>query len=166
MGGEGRPYELAEERGSPWRGPRCDPGTSSSSLGAVAVDASCTFDPNSLAVTLNGTTIPASAFRPFSACSGGRITSQTVMVAVTLPTATIGSAPTSLDAGQAGNFSGSGTGDGLLWNFDGGAAPASGSPVTATFTAAGTFTVRLRATKSQGLAASGLDNSNLVTAQR
>jgi YVTN family beta-propeller protein len=133
---------------------------------SVAVDASCTFNPNSLTVTLNGTTIPASAFQPFSACTGGRITSQTVPVTVTLPTGTITSAPTSLDAGQAGNFSGSGTGDGLLWNFDGGAAPASGSPVTATFTAAGSFTVRLRATKSEGLAASGLDNSNLVTAQR
>src|SRR5262249_41626374 len=96
----------------------------------VAVDASCTFDPNSLAVTLNGTTIPANAFRPFSACSGNRITSQTVMVAVTLPTATIGSAPTSLDAGQAGNFSGRGTRDRPPWNFHGGAAPANRAPGT------------------------------------
>src|SRR5262249_34235632 len=97
----------------------------------VAVDASCTFAPNRLPATLNGTTIPASAFRPFSACSGGRITSQTVMVAVTLPSATIGSAPTSLNPGQAGNFSGSGTGDGLLWNFDGGAGPAPRAPAAA-----------------------------------
>src|SRR5262249_59750199 len=98
------------------------------------------------------------AFEPSAAGGGGRIPRQGGAGAVTLPSGTITSAPTSLDAGQAGNFSGNGTGDGLLWNFDGGAAPASGSPVSATFTAAGTFTVRLRATKSEGLAASGLDN--------
>src|SRR5215813_10500322 len=44
---------------------------------SVKLDATCTFDPNSLAVTLNGTTIPASQFLPFSACTNGRITSQT-----------------------------------------------------------------------------------------
>ena len=50
----------------------------------VRVDAACSFDTNTLAVSLNGTALPASAFRPFSACSGGRITSQTVAVAVNL----------------------------------------------------------------------------------
>ena len=48
---------------------------------SVRVDASCTFDTGSLAVSLNGTPIPTSQFLPFSACSGGRITSQTAVVA-------------------------------------------------------------------------------------
>ena len=133
---------------------------------SVRVDASCTFDTGSLAVSLNGTPIPTSQFLPFSACSGGRITSQTAVVAVTLPNGSISAAPTSLDAGAPGNFSGSGNGDALAWNFDGGAAPAAGSPVSTAFQAAGQFTVRLRATKTQGLAVSGIDGGNLVGAQR
>ena len=132
----------------------------------VRLEAPCTFDEGTLAVSLNGSSIPAAGFLPFSACSGGRKTSQTVAVTVGFPNATISSAPTTLTAGAQGSFSGSGSGDTLVWNFDGGAEPTSGSPVSATFNAAGTFTVRLRATKTQALAASGLDGGNLVSAQR
>ena len=133
---------------------------------SLAVDAACTFNPATLAVTLNGTTVPAAGFLPFSSCSGGRITSQTVVVAVSLPNGTIGSAPTVVNAGANGTFNGSGTGDAVSWNFDGGAAPATGASVVANFKAAGNFTVRMRATRTQALAASGLDNGNLVTAER
>src|SRR4029453_3139770 len=49
---------------------------------------------------------------------------------------------------------------------DGGAAPATGSSINATFNAAGSFTVRLTATRTQALAASGFDNGNLVNAGR
>jgi YVTN family beta-propeller protein len=65
-----------------------------------------------------------------------------------------------------GSFAASGNGNGFAWNFDGGAAPATGSSVNATFNAAGSFTVRLTATRTQGLAASGFDNGNLVNAAR
>src|SRR5262245_19061985 len=132
----------------------------------LRVDATCSFDEGTLTLTLNGTSIPAAAFLPFSACSGGRKTSQTVPVTVAFPNGTIGSAPTTLTAGAQATFSGSGNGDALAWNFDGGAQPATGSPVSATFAAAGTFTVRLRAKKDQALAASGLDGGNVVGAQR
>ncbi len=132
----------------------------------VALDAACTFDPNTLAVTLNGSPVAAAGFLPFSACVDGRKTSQTVNVAVSLPNGTISSGPTSLTAGQTGNFSGSGSGDALEWNFDGAAPPTTGSPVSGVFNAAGTFTVRLRATRAQGLAASGLSGGNLVSATR
>src|SRR5262245_39213188 len=132
----------------------------------LRLDAACTFDESTLSVTLNGTSIPAAGFLPFSACSGGRKTSQTVPATVVFPNGTIGSAPITLTAGAQGTFSGSGNGDALTWNFDGGAEPATGSPVTATFGAAGTFTVRLRAKKDQGLAASGIDGGNVVGAQR
>src|SRR4026208_1347773 len=50
----------------------------------VKLDASCTFDPDTLAVSLNGTALPAAGFLPFSACTAGRITSQTVNIALTL----------------------------------------------------------------------------------
>src|SRR5262245_13758376 len=132
----------------------------------LRLDAACTFDESTLSVTLNGTSIPAAGFLPFSACSGGRKTPQTVPATVVFPNGTIGSAPVTLTAGAQGTFSGSGNGDTLAWNFDGGAEPATGSPVSATFVAAGTFTVRLRARKDQALAASGLDGGNLVGAQR
>jgi YVTN family beta-propeller protein len=71
-----------------------------------------------------------------------------------------------LDAGGTGNFSGSGTGNGVTWNFDGSTPPTTGSPVAATFNAAGVFTVRLSATRIQALDASGMNGGNLVTAQR
>lgn len=132
----------------------------------VKLDASCSFHPDTLAVSLNGTTIPASGFLPFSACTANRITSQTVNVPITLPNGTISSAPSSLTAGDTGNFSGSGDGDGLSWSFDGGAPPATGSPVNATFDPAGSFTVLLRATAGQQLAASGMNGGNLVVALR
>jgi YVTN family beta-propeller protein len=132
---------------------------------SIRLDASCTFDPATLAVSLNGVTVPAGGFLPFSSCTGGRITSQTVNVSLTLPISTISTAPTSLNAGLTGNFSGSGNGDGLTWNFDGGATPKFGSPVSATFNAAGQFTVRLRATRGETLSASGLDSGSLVTGQ-
>jgi YVTN family beta-propeller protein len=132
----------------------------------VRLEAACSFDEGTLAVTLNGASVPAAGFLPFSACSGGRKTSQTVAVTVVIPNGTIGSAPTTLTAGTQGTFSGSGSGGTLSWNFDGGAEPATGSPVSATFTAAGTFTVRLRAKTNQDLSASGLDGGNLVSAQR
>jgi YVTN family beta-propeller protein len=132
----------------------------------VALDASCTFDPGTLAVSVNGQSVPSSAFLPFSACTNGRMTSQTASVALTLPNGTVSTAPASLEAGQSGTFSGSGNGNGVDWNFDGGAQPASGGSVNATFQAAGTFTVRLRATRTTALAASGNDGGNLVTAQR
>src|SRR5262249_26831181 len=93
----------------------------------LRLDPACTFDPNTLAVTVNGNTIPTSSFLPFSACTNNRITSQTVNVAITLPNGTISSAPTTLNKGDSASFSGSGTGDGLSWNFDGGAPPATGS---------------------------------------
>src|SRR4029453_7051414 len=133
---------------------------------AVRLEAACSFDEGTLAVTLNGASVPAAGFLPFSGCSGGRKTSQTVAVTVVIPNGTIGSAPTTLTAGAQGTFSGSGSGGTLAWNFAGGAAPATGSPVSATFTAAGTFTVRLRAKTNQDLSASGLDGGNLVSAQR
>ncbi|HZP40504.1 MAG TPA: beta-propeller fold lactonase family protein, partial [Candidatus Binatia bacterium] len=132
---------------------------------SVQLDAACTFDPATLAVSLNGAAIPASRFLPFSACTNNRMTSQPVSVALPLPNGTISSAPASLTAGQTATFSGSGTGDGLAWNFDGGAAPATGASVNARFTAGGTFTVRLRATRTEKLQASGTDDGNLVTAE-
>jgi YVTN family beta-propeller protein len=137
----------------------------------VKLDAACNFDTGTLAVSLNGTPIPASSFLPFSACTNNRITSQTVNATVTLPNGTIGSAPsqlsiTNLASPPSANFSGSGNGDVLHWNFDGGAEPKTGSPASATFNAAGSFTVHLQATSGQGLDASGLAGGNLVTAQR
>jgi YVTN family beta-propeller protein len=137
----------------------------STSTISVQLDAACTLDPATLAVSLNGSAIPAAQFLPFSACNANRITSQAVVVALALPDGTISGGPASINAGAVAAFSGSGTGDALAWNFDGGAAPASGSPVSPTFTAAGTFTVRLQATKAASLAASGMDGGNLVTAQ-
>jgi YVTN family beta-propeller protein len=134
---------------------------------SIRLDAVCTLDTNSLAVNYNGTPVPASSFLPFSACTNGRMQSQTATVSVTLPNSTITGGPTSLNAGQSGNYTGSGTGsDTLNWNFDGGAAPATGSSVSATFKPAGAFTVRLQATKAQQLDASAMDQGNLVTAQR
>src|SRR5262245_44999980 len=132
----------------------------------VQVDASCTFDPQTLVVTINGTNVPTSQFLPFSACANNRITSAVASVSLSLPNGSISSAPVSLNAGQTGNFSGSGNGDALSWNFDGGAAPATGSSTSAIFKAAGQFTVRLRATLAETLAGSGMDNGNLVSAQR
>jgi len=131
---------------------------------SVALDASCSLDGGTLAVTINGATIPASAFLPFSTCTNGRKTSQTATVSMALPNGSITGGPTALISGDTGNYTGSGNGDGLGWNFDGGAAPASGSSVNATFTPAGTFVVRLTATRDQDLAASALDGGNLVTA--
>jgi YVTN family beta-propeller protein len=134
---------------------------------SVRLDASCTFDTNSLAVSVNGTPVAASQFLPFSGCSGGRITSQTAVVAISLPNGTISAAPTSsLNVGAPASFSGSGNGTSIVWNFDGGAAPAVGSPVNTAFQAAGQFTVRLQATKVEGLDASGVDAGNLVSAER
>jgi YVTN family beta-propeller protein len=132
----------------------------------IQLDATCSFDEGTLAVSLNGTNVPASSFLPFSTCSNGRKASQQVSVGVTLPNGTISTAPAVLDVPQAGSFSGSGNGTALAWNFDGGAAPASGASVSATFNAAGTFTVRLSATRAQALDASGMDGGNLVTAER
>ena len=130
--------------------------TVTSTSTGVRLDAVCTIDPNTLAVDINGTTIPAASFLPFSACSNGRMQSQTVTVNLTLPNSTISSGPTSLTAGQSGTYSGSasGGGDTLNWNFDGGSAPATGSSVNATFKAAGQFTVRLQATTDEALHAS------------
>ena len=132
---------------------------------SVRLDAECTVDPSTLAVSLNGASIPASQFQPFSACQNGRMSSQTASVGLTLPNGTITSGPTSLTARTTASFSGSGTGDGFRWNFDGGAQPATGASVSATFNAAGTFTVRLRATKTEQLQASAMDNGNVVTGQ-
>jgi YVTN family beta-propeller protein len=133
---------------------------------SLRLDAACSFDPDTLAVSLNGAAIPASQFKPFSACANNRITSQTVSVATTLPNGTISGAPATLDAGDTGNFSGSGNGTGVSWKFDGGTAPATGSPVSATFPAAGLFTVTMQATRTQALDASGMSGGNLVTAER
>jgi YVTN family beta-propeller protein len=132
----------------------------------VQLEAACTFDPSTLAISLDGNALPAGSLLPFASCSGGRTTSQPVVVGITLPNGSIASGPVGLVAGETGTFGASGTGDGFLWNFDGGAAPKRGAPVAAVFRAAGTFMVRLRATSSQALAASGLDAGNLVTAQR
>lgn len=132
----------------------------------VVLTATCTFDEGSLAVTLNGTPISQSGFLPFSACTNSRKTSKVVNVPISLPNGSITGAPGTLSAGDSANFSASGTGDSLSWNFDGGAEPASGSPVNATFNAAGTFTVRLRAINDESLAASGMDGGNLVSDTR
>jgi YVTN family beta-propeller protein len=133
---------------------------------SVQLDATCTFDESTLAVSLNGTSIPASSFTPFSACANGRKASKVVSVGVTLPSGTISTAPTTLSAPANGSFSASGNGTGFAWNFDGGAAPATGASVNATFNAAGSFTVRLTATRDQGLDASGFDGGNLVSTAR
>ncbi len=132
----------------------------------VRLDAACSFNVGTLAVTLNGTPIPAGDFLPFSACSNGRITSQLATVPITLPSGNISSGPAAIDAGDTAQFTGSGNGDDLSWNFDGGAVPATGSPAQASFGPAGQFTVRLVATTAEGLAASGLDGGNLVTSNR
>lgn len=132
----------------------------------VVLTAACSFDEGSLAVTLNGSPIPQGDFLPFSSCVDGRKTSQVANVALTLPNASITGAPSNLSAGDSANFSGSGTGDSLSWNFDGGAEPVSGSPVNATFNAAGSFTVRLRALNDESLAASGMANGDLVSDTR
>ncbi len=132
----------------------------------VKLDASCSFNPATLAVSLNGVAIPASAFLPFSACTAGRMTSQTATAAVALPNGNIASGPSAITVGGSATFSGTGSGSALEWNFDGGAAPSTGSSVAPTFNAAGRFTVRLRATAAQALAASGMDGGNLVSAAR
>jgi YVTN family beta-propeller protein len=139
----------------------------SSATISVRLDAACSVDTNTLAVSFNGTAIPASSFMPFSACSNGRMQSQTATVAQSLPNGTITSGPTSLDAGQNATYSGSTAGgDGLNWNFDGADVPTSGNSVNPLFHAAGHFTVRMTATKAQNLSASATDTGNLVTAQR
>src|SRR6185295_17739664 len=90
----------------------------SSATISVRLDAACSVDTNTLAVSFNGNAIPASSFMPFSACSSGRMQSQTATVAQSLPNGTISSGPTSLDAGQSATYSGSTTGgDALSWNF-------------------------------------------------
>ena len=134
----------------------------------VRIDAACTVDSNSLAVSLNGTPIPTASFLPFSACAGGRKQSQTVNVGLTLPNSTITGGPTSLTAGQSATYTGSasGGGDTLNWNFNGAAGPGVGGSVNPTFKPAGVFTFRLQATTAENLDASALDNSNLVTAER
>jgi YVTN family beta-propeller protein len=132
----------------------------------VQLDAACSVNPATLAVTLNGNTVPQASFLPFSSCNNGRMQSQVATVSVTLPNGTITGGPTSLTAGGSANYTGTGTGSALNWNFDGGSAPATGSPAAATFNAAGTFTLRLTATNAQALQASATDNGNLVTATR
>jgi len=133
---------------------------------AVQVDASCSFDPATLAVSLNGAPISSSQLLPFGACSGGRMQSQVAAVPVSLPAGTITGGSTSLNAGDTGSFSATSSGDSVHWNFDGGAAPADGPSVSAVFQPAGDFTVRAQATASQSLQASGMDGVNLVTAAR
>src|SRR5262245_60700993 len=135
---------------------------------SVRLDAACTVDTSTLAVDLNGTPISAASFLPFSACSNGRKQSQTATVSLTLPNSTITAGPTSLNAGQNATYTGSasGGGDTLNWHFDGGAAPATGASVNASFQAAGQFTVRLEGTTSEQFGASAQDTGNLVTAQR
>ncbi len=135
---------------------------------SVRLDAACSVDPNTLSVSLNSTPIPAGSFLPFTACTDGRMQSQTVSVGLTLPNSAITGGPTSLTAGQSATYTGSasGGGDTLRWNFSGGAAPAIGSSVTPTFEPAGQFTVRLQVTTTEDLSASALDTGNLVTAQR
>src|SRR5688572_32839230 len=76
----------------------------------IQLDATCSFDEGTLAVSLNGTNIPASSFVPFSACTNGRKASKQVGVAVTIPNGTISTAPAVLDVPQSANFSGSGNG--------------------------------------------------------
>jgi len=132
----------------------------------VRIDAACTVDPATLAVSFNGSALPPASFLPFSACSGGRKQSQIATLNMPLPNSTITGGPSALTAGDSANFTGSGTGNTLQWNFDGGSQPATGSSVSAIFNAAGTFVVRLRATSDEALAASGLDNGNLVAGSR
>ena len=134
----------------------------------VRLDAACSVEPNTLAVSFNGATIPQASFLPFSACSAGRMLSQTATVGLTLPNSTISGGPTSLTAGQSATYTGSasGGGNGMSWNFDGGAAPAVGTSVTSTFKAAGHFTVRARAITAENLTASAMDTGTLVTIKR
>jgi YVTN family beta-propeller protein len=138
------------------------------STASVRLDAACSVDPNSLAVSFNGAAIPTASFLPFSACAGGRMQSQTVTVSLPLPNSSITGGPTSLNAGQSATYtaSASGGGNGMSWNFDGGAAPATGTSVTPTFKAAGQFTVRAQATTAENFSASAVDTGNLVTIQR
>src|SRR5215468_5280303 len=132
------------------------------------LDASCTVDPTTLAVSLNGTSIPVAGFLPFSTCSGGRKQSQTVVVSLTLPNTTITAGPSTLTAGQSATYTASATagGDTFNWNFDGGAQPGTGSSLTRTFNPAGQFTVSVQATSPQNIAVSAIDTGNLVGEQR
>jgi YVTN family beta-propeller protein len=134
---------------------------------SVRIDAACTVDPDTLAVSFNGTPIPSSSLLPFSACSGGRMQSQTASITIALPNGTISAGPTSLNAGQSATYSGSASSGGatLNWNFDGGAPQATGASVNPTFEAAGQFTVRLQVTTQQVLAASAMDTGGLVSIQ-
>ncbi len=132
----------------------------------VQVEAGCALTESTLAVSLNGVALPQSSFLPFGPCTNSRKQSQIATVTVTLPNGAITGAPASLNAGQSGNFSGTTTGDGASWNFDGGAAPATGTSVSAIFNAGGAFTVRLRATKGQTLQVSGTDTAHLLSDQR
>ena len=135
---------------------------------SVRIDAACTVDPNTLAVSFNSVTVPQAGFLPFSACSSGRKQSQTVALSVALPNSTITAGPTSLNAGQSATYSGSasGGGDTLNWNFDGGAQPGTGGSLNRTFKPAGQFTVSLQSTSPQNLAASAMDTGNLAAVQR
>src|SRR5262249_29656040 len=88
-------------------------------------------------------------------------------LSLVLPNSTITAGPTSLTAGQSATYSGSTTGgDTLNWNFDGGAAPGTGTSLNRTFVPAGQFTVSLQATSPQALAASAFDNSNNLQASQ
>src|SRR5262245_7271585 len=69
----------------------------------VKLDAACTVNTSTLAVSINGTTVPQSSFLPFSACSSGRMQSQLATVNVTVPNSTITGGPTALNAGGSGN---------------------------------------------------------------
>ncbi len=115
---------------------------------ALRLTAPCDVDPTTLSVTIDGLTQPAGDLLPFSACVAGRVTSQTALFPVVPPEGIILTAPAHLDAGATVELTGSGDGDGLAWSFDGGAPPATGETVHATFAAAGTFTVQLRATRT------------------
>src|SRR4029453_10170511 len=77
---------------------------------SLRLEAACSFDEGTLAVTLNDTSVPAAAFLPFSACSGGRKTSQTVPATIVVPDSAIGLAPASLTAGAQGRLSPAGAG--------------------------------------------------------
>jgi YVTN family beta-propeller protein len=133
----------------------------------IRLDAACTVDPQTLAVTLGGVSVPQSAFLPFGPCTNGRIASQTATVAITLPNGSITSGPPgTISAGDTVGFTATSTGDGTAWNFDGGAEPAFGPSVSPTFNPAGTFEVSAQARADRLLAASALDGGNLVAQSR
>ena len=115
---------------------------------AVRLRGPCSLDPATLEVAVAGRPIPPADLLPLSDCHDGQRTTRTATIPLERPDGAITSAPAEVAAGADVMLAGSGDGDTLGWTFDGGAAPATGSPVRARFAAAGTYGVELRATRT------------------